>query len=88
VNADSDNVKELVVIASSQQKDAQATGTAYIIKAYDNLQRPPLPGRLKRIEDISGKLAGFEGTKNGAASKAKYRSEKDVRDGLEKMGYK
>jgi hypothetical protein len=87
-NVDSDNVKELVVLSSSQQKDAQGTGTLYINRAYDNIARP-YPGRMRRMDDVCAKIkGGFEGVKDGVASKAKYKSEKEIREVLAKLGYK
>lgn len=87
-NADSDNVKELVVIASNQQRDAGGTGTLYMNRVYDNVSRP-LPGRLKRLDNISAKIeGGFEGDKGGTPSKAKYKNEKEITEALKKMGYK
>ena len=77
-NADSDNVKELVIMATSQQKDAQHNGTLYINRVYDN---PPriLPGRLKRLEDATAKIeGGFEGKLNGKPVKAKVKNENEI----------
>jgi hypothetical protein len=86
-NADSDQAKELVIIASSSQHDKQASGTLYMNRVYDNIGRL-LPTRLKRLDDASAKIeGGFEGTKNGQPSKAKYKSAKDITDALKKLGY-
>ena len=88
VNADNDNDKELVVMATSQVKDATGNYTLYINKVYDNLPKP-LTGRLKRLDDVSAKIeGGVEGTKDGATSKAKNKSEKEIREALVKMGFK
>lgn len=82
VNADSDDVKELVVIATSVQKDAQAQGTLYINRVYDNITRQ-LPGKLKKLDNAAAKVeGGFEGVKDGKPSKAKCKSIKDVTTAL------
>ncbi len=86
-NADSDNVKELVVMATSVQKDEHATGTRYFNRIYDNVARP-LSGRLKKLDPATTKIEdGFEGQEAGKASKAKYKSEKEITDALKKAGY-
>jgi hypothetical protein len=86
-NADTDNVKELVIMAASAQKDKEATGTLYMNRVYDNIGRL-LPGKLKRLDDMTGKIdGGFDGVKDGKAAKAKYRSEKEITEALKKMGY-
>lgn len=77
VNADSDAVKELVVMAASVQKDAQRQGTLYINKVYDNITRQ-LPGKLKKVDMMAKVEGGFEGVKDGKPSKAKCKSMKDV----------
>ena len=86
-NADSDNVKELVVMATSPQKDKDAAGTRYMIRVYDNITRT-IPGRLRKLEDASAKLdGGFEGYIDGKPAKAKYKTEKEIREALKQMGY-
>jgi Bacterial protein of unknown function (DUF922) len=86
-NADSDNAKELVIMATSTQKDKQATGTLYINRVYDNIPKP-MPGKLKRLDDVCGKIeGGMEGTQSGKPSRAKYKSEKEVIEALKKMGF-
>ncbi len=86
-NADSDQVKELVIVATSTQHDKDASGTLYMNRVYDNIGRL-VPGRLRRLDDASAKIeGGFEGTKAGKPSKAKYKSEKEISDALKKLGY-
>jgi hypothetical protein len=86
-NADSDQVKELVITTTCLQKDKQASGTMYTTKVYDNVTRL-LPGRLKKLDDVNGKLeGGFEGLKDGKPMKAKYKNEKEIAEALKKMGY-
>ncbi len=87
-NADSDNVKELVIMATATQKEKGTVGTLYMNRAYDAAVRP-LPGKLKKLNDVTAKLdGGFEGTLDSKPSKAAYKSTKDVADALTKMGYK
>ena len=86
-NADSDKVKELVIVATCSQRDKQASGTLYINKIYDNIGRL-IPPRLRRLDDASLKIeGGFEGTKDGKPWKAKHKSEKEITDALKKLGY-
>jgi len=86
-NADSDNVKELVIMATSAQKDKEGSGTLFINKVYDNTGRA-LPGKLRRLYDATSKIeGGLEGEKGGKPSKAKYKTEKEVMDALKKLGY-
>ncbi len=87
-NVDSDAVKELVVMATSTQKNAEGTGTLYINKVYDNVTRI-VPGKLRKMEDINAKIeGGFEGDKGGKPSKARYKTEKEVADVLAKLNSK
>jgi hypothetical protein len=86
-NADSDQAKELVIIATSSQRDNQASGTMYFNRVYDNIGKFA-PGRLKRLDDVSGKVeGGFEGTLGGKPMKAKFKSQKEILDALKKLGY-
>ena len=86
-NADSDQVKELVIMATCTQKDAQSTGMLYINRVYDNVTRL-LPVRLKRLDDMTAKIeGGLDGVRDGKPSKAKYKTEKEVTEALRTMGY-
>ncbi len=86
-NADSDNVKELVICATATEKNKQVSGTVYINKVYDNIVRP-LPGKMKRLETATAKIeGGVEGTNEGKPSKAKYKTEAEVKEALKKAGY-
>lgn len=86
-NADSDQANELVIMATSTRKDKDATGTLYINRVYDNTGRL-LPGKLKRLDDVSAKIdGGFEGTIGGKPSKSRHKSQKDVTDELKKLGF-
>lgn len=83
-NADSDQVKELIITATASQSDKQGTGTLYINRVYDNASRP-LPGRLRRLDESATKIeSGFEGTLGGKPSKAKYKNEKEITEALKK----
>ncbi|MES2702096.1 MAG: hypothetical protein V4649_05625 [Bacteroidota bacterium] len=86
-NADSDYVKELVIVATSTQKNGEGAGTRYINKVYDNIGRA-LPARLKKLDDMALKLeGGLEGIKDGKPSKAKFKSQKEIAEALKTMGY-
>ncbi len=86
-NADSDNVKELVIMTTGTLKNKEASGIFYTNKVYDNVGRL-LPGKLKKLEEINAKIeGGLEGVAAGKPSKAKYKNEKEVAETLKKMGY-
>lgn len=83
-NADSDQAKELVIMATSSQKDKHGSGTLYINRVYDDIGKL-VPGRLKRLNNISGQIeGGFEGQREGRSSKAQHKTEKEVADELKK----
>lgn len=84
-NVDSDDTKELIVIATSQQKGKDGNGTRYIIRAYDHIGKP-YPARMKYLEAVAAQIAGgFEGSKDGKPSKALNKTEKDVMESLKKL---
>ena len=86
-NADSDKVKELVIVATCTQHDKDVSGTLYMNRVYDNIGRL-VPNRLRRLDDMTAKIeGGFEGTKAGKPMKAKYKNEKEITDALKKLGY-
>jgi hypothetical protein len=83
-NADSDQAKELVIMAQCPEKTKEANGTVFINRVYDNVTRP-LPGKLRRLDDATGKIeGGFEGMKAGKLEKAKCKAQKDVLAALSK----
>jgi hypothetical protein len=83
-NADTDQVKEMVIMASS----TQTGGTAYYNRVYDNVFKP-MPGQLRRIPEAKTRVeSGFEGTKDGKTSHAACRTEDDIREALKKAGFK
>ncbi|GAA4459388.1 hypothetical protein GCM10023093_00300 [Nemorincola caseinilytica] len=86
-NADTDAVKELVIQTVQTRKDNEATGVQYTTRVYDNTFRA-LPGKLRKLNDVAEKLENsVDGTVNGKPQKAKYKTEKDLRDALQKLGY-
>ena len=86
-NADSDNVKELVIVGTSAQNDKDASGTQYMARIYDNVTKP-LPSRLKKLDAATTKIeGGFEGILAGKPSKAKYKNEKEIVEALKKAGF-
>ncbi len=87
VNADSDNVKELVVMTTVTKKDKQATGTLYVNRIYDDVAKV-VPAKMKKLDEVATKIeGGFEGVTAGKPTKAKYRSEKEIAETLRKLGY-
>ncbi len=86
-NCDTDQAKELIIVASSPKKDKAGNGTIYINKVFDNINRA-LPGKLRRLDDAGEKIqGGLEGYLGGKPSKAKFKNEKEILDGLKKLGY-
>lgn len=83
-NADTDQAKELVIMASFSQPD----GVNYYNRIYDNIFRP-MPIHLRRLDEDKTKIeSGFEGIKNGKACNAKFKTKYDITESLEKAGYK
>lgn len=86
-NADSDNVKELVVMSTITQKDKQTSGTYYINRVYDDISKA-VPARMKRLDEVSAKIdGGLEGVNAGKPAKAKYKNEKEIAEALKKLGF-
>ncbi len=84
-NADSDQVKELVIMATAHQKDNQSSGTVYINRVYDNIALRPLPVKVKRFDEkLTGIESGMEGIQDGKPVKAKYKTKNEIIDALKK----
>lgn len=87
-NADSDNVKEIVIQTTANRKSKQVVGVQYNTKVYDNVTMRALPGRLRRINEVSEKLEnGVDGTVDGKAQKVRLKNQKELTDELIKMGF-
>lgn len=86
-NSDSDNVKELIIHTTADQKDKEATGKHYFTRAYDNLQSRALPARLKKVPLSPAIEVGFEGTLNGKPQKAPAKNQKEITEALIKLGF-
>jgi len=86
-SADSDNVKELIIHTTADQKDKEATGKHYFTKAYDNWQTRALPARLKKVPLSPAIEVGFEGTLNGKTQKAPVKNQKEITEALIKLGF-
>jgi len=86
-NADSDNVKELIIQTTIDQKDKEATGSHYFTKVYDNWNTRTLPARIRKLNTLSTIENGFEGTVGGKSQKAPVKNQKEVSDALIKLGF-
>ncbi len=86
-SADSDNVKELIIHTTADQKDKEATGKHYFTRAYDNWTTRALPGRLKKVPLSPTIEVGFEGTLNGKPQKASAKNQKEIAEALKKLGF-
>ena len=87
-NADTDNIRELVIQTVQTRKDDRALGVQYTTRVYDNITFRALPGKLRKLNDVAEKLENsVDGTVDGKPQKAKYKNEKDLRDALLKLGY-
>lgn len=84
-NTDADPEKELIIMAAGQMKGKEASGTLYMNRVFDNVTRP-VQNRAKKLTDVTSAIDGeLEGTRTGKASKAKYKTFKDVEPVLAKM---
>lgn len=87
-NADTDNIKELVIQTTQARKDNEVTGTQYTTKVYDNITFRALPGRLRRLNDVAEKLEnGVDGIVADKPQKPKYKTEKELREALVQLGF-
>ena len=87
-NADSDAVKELIVISASDIKNTDSVGTLFSVRVFDKTFAKLLPARIKRLESAGVLLSGgFEGVVNGKPVKAKHKNQKEVEDELKKAGF-
>jgi len=83
-NADKDKDRELVVLCKYEQRHYDYGGAFYETFIYDYSK-----DKFKYIKSLSEKFWGCEcGWRNGKTEKAKYKTAKEVRAGLAKMGYK
>jgi hypothetical protein len=86
-NTDKDSFKELIIIASWQQRHYQISGKLYGTFVYDNFN-PNIKRKLVFLKDISQKLdGGFEGDREGEPVKAKYKTAGEIKGELIKLGY-
>lgn len=87
-NADTDNIKELVIQTSVLRKDRQISGIQYTTKIFDNIAYRAMPGKLRRLDDVSAKLEnGVDGTVDGKPQKARLKNQKELTDELIKLGF-
>ncbi|ANH83129.1 hypothetical protein A8C56_21010 [Niabella ginsenosidivorans] len=85
VNADKDTDKELAVLCKYEQRHYDYGGAFYETFIYDFDKKS---NRFTYLEKLSDKLFGCEcGFRDGRNETAKYKTAKDVREGLRKMGY-
>jgi hypothetical protein len=88
-NADKDKTKELIVIASWQQRHYEVNGTLYGTFVFDHeLTSATLEWNL--LEDISNQLSGGCecSWSDGTSKKAKFKTENDIRAELLRLSYK
>lgn len=83
-NADKHKDRELVILCKFEQRHNDYGGAFYETFIYDYSI-----DKFEYIKPLSEKFWGCEcGWQNGKTEKAKYKTAKDVRAGLTKMGYK
>lgn len=88
-NADTDKTKELIIIASWEQRHYDVSGTLYGTYVFDyELTSATLEWKL--IEEISRKLdGGCECSwRDGTSKKAKFITSTEVKNELTRLGYK
>lgn len=84
-NADKDKVKELLVLCTYDQKHYDYSGTFYETFIFDN---PDKSDKLHFFNDLSERFYGCECSfRNGQVKKAKYKTIKEIKKQLSKMGY-
>ncbi|MEJ7828567.1 MAG: hypothetical protein WKF91_10235 [Segetibacter sp.] len=83
-NADKEKDRELVILCKYEQRHYDYGGAFYEAFIYDYSK-----GEFHILQMLSKKFWGCEcGWRNGKTKKAKYKTAKNVRAGLSKMGYK
>lgn len=87
-NADDDEAKELIIIASWQKRHDEVNGTLYRTYVFDN-ETVEKTLDLQFLEEISEKLyGGCECTwSDGTSKKAKFKSKKEAKNELIRLGY-
>jgi hypothetical protein len=84
-NADKDKSKELIVLCKYDQRHYDYGGEFYETFIFDN---PGKKNQLTYLEDLSEKFWGCECEwSNGKTKVAKYKTAKDIKAGLKKMGF-
>lgn len=88
-NADNDKAKELIIVASWEQKHYDVNGTLYGTYVFDD-ETIEKTLDLKFLEEISKKLnGGCEcNWRNGKNKKAKFKTASEVKRELIRLGYK
>lgn len=84
-NADKDKTPELIVLVKHEQRHYDYGGAFYGAFIYDNPDSNPY---LRYFGDLSAKFMGCECSwREGREEKAKYKTAKEVKAGLKKMGF-
>jgi len=87
-NADKDDNKELIILASWEQRHHDVNGTLYSTFVYDDLLTDP---QMKLIlnKNISEKLSGGCECEwsDGTSKKAKFKNASDIKTELQRLGY-
>lgn len=88
-NADNDKAKEIIIIASWEQRHYDVNGTLYGTYVFDN-QTIEKTFDLKFLEEISKKLdGGCEcNWRDGTNKKSKFKTASEVKEELARLGYK
>lgn len=88
-NADNDKAKELIIIASWEQRHYDVNGTLYGTYVYDN-ETIEKAFDLKFLEEISKKLdGGCEcNWSDGTSKKSKFKTASEIKKELIRLGYK
>ena len=87
-NADKDTARELVVMIKWFAKHYQIEGYLYETRIYDNIPKGTYPDKLVFLKKTSAKVSGaFDGYREGEDVISKFKTAKEVRAGLKKLGY-
>jgi hypothetical protein len=88
VNADKDTAREVGVLVKWPVRHYQIYGDIYETRIYDDISSLQHPARLKFMENVSRKVSGgFDGDNEETHRVARFKTAREVKAALKKMGY-
>jgi|GEM_PF-733440 len=87
-NADKDKPRELVMLIKWPQRHYDIKGDFYETRIYDNIGPGQYPKKLTFLKWVSIQVSGgFEGDREGEKVVSKFKTAKEVKEGLKKLTY-